>query len=82
MQNLNEEREINIGKIYRHFKGTLYRVISICTHTENNEVLVVYEQVNDKSKVWARPYDMYNSLVDKEKYPDVRQKYRFEEVGE
>ncbi|MBP3496008.1 MAG: DUF1653 domain-containing protein [Clostridia bacterium] len=82
MQDLSEKREIKIGKIYRHFKGTLYRVISICTHTESGEVLVVYEQVNDEGKVWARPYEMYNSLVDKEKYPDNKQKYRFEEIGE
>ena len=79
-------REIKIGSIYKHFKGHVYRVVSIGYDSEkynesnpDDSRLVVYENVDTK-EVWIRPYDMFNSLVDKEKYPDVLQEYRFEEV--
>lgn len=71
------ERKIKVGKTYRHFKGNIYRIIAIAKHSETLEDLVIYAH---EDKVWARPYDMFNSLVDKEKYPNVDQKYRFEEV--
>jgi len=71
------ERIIKIGKTYKHFKGHIVKVITIAKHTETEEILVIYE--HDET-IWARPYDMFNSLVDKEKYPDVNQEYRFEEV--
>lgn len=71
------ERQIKVGKTYKHFKGHIVKVISIAKHTETEEMLVIYE--HDET-IWARPYDMFNSLVDKEKYPDVNQEYRFEEV--
>ena len=73
------ERNIEVGKKYRHFKGHIMKVIAIAQHSETLEKLVIYEHLNT-NEVWARPYDMFNSLVDKEKYPDVSQKYRFEEV--
>ena len=73
------ERIIKIGKTYKHFKGHIVNVISIAKHTETEEVLVIYEH-KGTNEIWARPYDMFNSLVDKEKYPDVNQEYRFEEV--
>lgn len=67
--------EVIVGKTYRHFKGTLYKVIAIAKHTETLEDMVIY---TDDNKVWARPYDMFVSKVDKEKYPDIKQVYRFE----
>ncbi len=73
------ERKIEVGKKYRHFKGFITQVIAIAKHTETMEDLVIY---NHDGQIWARPYDMFNSLVDKEKYPDVKQKYRFEEVDD
>ena len=78
-------REIKIGKIYKHFKGNLYKVLDIVYDSESNnddelKKVVVYESQYGDHLRWARPYDMFNSLVDKEKYPDVKQKYRFEEV--
>lgn len=75
------ERVIETGKKYKHFKGHIIKVISIAEHTETMKKLVVYEHLGD-NRIWARPYDMFNSLVDREKYPDVEQEYRFEEVDE
>lgn len=75
------ERTIEIGKTYKHFKGHIYKVINIALDSEDLSKKVVYENIND-GKVWVRDYDMFNSLVDKEKYPDVDQKYRFECVDE
>ncbi len=63
--------------IYKHFKGGLVYVIGISKHTETMEELVIYVH---NGKIWARPYDMFISEVDHNKYPDVKQKYRFEEV--
>ena len=73
------ERIIEAGKKYRHFKGQIMEVICIANHSETEELLVIYKHLDD-DKIWARPLNMFNSLVDKEKYPDVKQKYRFEEV--
>lgn len=72
------EREIKVGKKYKHFKGSIIEVIAIAKHSETLDLLVIYKHV-DTNEVWARPIDMFNSLVDKEKYPDIKQKYRFEE---
>ena len=79
-------RKIKVNDIYKHFKGHTYKVIAIGYDSENyNEDdpsksrLVVYQNV-ENNEVWVRPYDMFNSLVDKNKYPDIKQKYRFELV--
>lgn len=81
------ERKIEVGKIYRHFKGHVYKVIAIAYDSENyNEdnpelsKMVVYQNVADKNQCWIRPYQMFNSLVDKEKYPEVVQRYRFDDI--
>ena len=70
-------RDIKENQIYRHFKGDLVKVLHIAYDTETLKKLVVYEH---KVKIWVRDYDMFASLVDKEKYPDVKCKYRFTEV--
>jgi hypothetical protein len=71
--------EINEGKVYRHFKGMLVKVICLAKHSETEEILVIYKHL-ETGEIWARPIDMFTSLVDREKYPDIKQKYRFEEV--
>ncbi len=73
-------REIKEGKLYRHFKGNNYKVIAIATHSETREKYVVYEALYGDGGVFVRPYDMFASEVDFDKYPDVKQKYRFEEI--
>ena len=68
------------GKQYRHFKGNLYTVLNIASHTETGEKLVIYRADYGEYKIYARPYDMFSSEVDRDKYPDVEQVYRFEMV--
>lgn len=75
------ERKIKIGKKYKHFKGQFMEVINIAKHSETLDKMVIYKHL-DTDEIWARPYDMFNSKVDKEKYPNVNQEYRFEEVDE
>ena len=68
------------GETYRHFKGGLYRIVTIAQHTETQEGLVIYRSEDDPSKVWARPVTLFCSPVDRVKYPDAAQEMRFEKV--
>ena len=75
-------RVVRPGQIYRHFKGNIVRVLQVAQNSElPGQYSVVYECGNSKT-VWCRPYDMFLSEVDHEKYPNVTQKYRFELVKE
>ena len=75
-----ENREIVKG-IYKHFKGKLYRVLNVCTHTETKETMIFYQALYGDLNYYVRPYKMFASEVDKEKYPLIEQKYRFELVS-
>lgn len=74
-------RKIKKG-IYRHFKGKEYEVLGEAMHTETNEMLVVYRALYGDYGLFVRPLEMFLSEVDKNKYPDVKQKYRFELIEE
>lgn len=74
------DREIKAGMKVRHFKGYVSEIIAVAIHTETEEKFVIYRHI-DEETVYARPLSMFNSLVDKEKYPNVVQKYRFEIIG-
>lgn len=70
------------NEIYKHFKGKLYRIVTLAIHTETKEEMVVYQALYGEYQIFVRPLAMFMEPVDKEKYPKVQQKMRFERVEE
>lgn len=76
---------VKAGEVWLHFKGTTYFIIDVAEHTETGEKFVIYRKqypFNDaERKIYARPLGMFMSEVDREKYPNSLQKYRFEKCN-
>ena len=72
---------MNKGDKYRHFKGAIVEVLEIAKDSETLEEMVVYKH-EETGEIWVRPLSMFLSKVDKDKYPDVKQEYRFEKIEE
>ena len=70
------------GECYRHFKGNRYQVLAVATHSETAGQLVIYEGLYGEHPVYARPIEQFMSRVDRKKYPDTVQEYRFQLEGE
>lgn len=71
-------REVKVNRVYRHFKGDHYLVVDVARHSETGEEYVVYRKPYGDGGLWVRPLSMFLEPVDKKKYPDAKQEYRFE----
>ncbi|MBR2741870.1 DUF1653 domain-containing protein [Candidatus Saccharibacteria bacterium] len=76
------KRELVIHGVYRHFKGNMYIVEDVAIDSETDEYLVIYRALYGEGLLYARPMKMFLSPVDTKKYPDVKQKWRFEYIEE
>ena len=77
---INMNTRMKPGDIVRHFKGNKYEILCMALDSETQEELVVYRALYGEGGTWVRKKEMFFSLVDREKYPDVKQTYRFELV--
>ena len=76
------EMRMKPGDIVRHFKGNLYQILYFAKDSETQRDVVVYRALYGEGGVWVRPMEMFFSLVDREKYPNAEQEYRFERAEE
>ncbi len=72
---------IKPGQKYHHFKGYTMEIITLARHSETKEEMVVYKHLDDNT-IWVRPRKMFEEKLDKNKYPNATQEYRFELIKE
>ena len=93
----NNREDLRIGGIVQHFKretlspeflaqpenknAYLYKILNIAIHTETSEKFVIYQAMYGDFEVYARPFYAFISKVNKQKYPDIKQEYRFKAVS-
>lgn len=69
------------GEVWRHFKQNDYKILApVAEHTETGEKFVVYQALYGKFGVYVRPLEMFMSPVDRGKYPDAPQEFRFQKL--
>lgn len=78
MENKEEVRRPQINEIYRHFKGNLYKIVTLARDSETKEEMVVYQALYGDYQIYVRSLAMFTEALDKKRYPQARQKYRFE----
>ena len=73
-------QELQVHRVYKHFKGDYYLVEDVAYDSETQEECVIYRKLYGDGSLWVRNKKMFLSEVDHVKYPDCSQKYRFELV--
>ncbi len=58
--------------VYRHFKGNLYEVLFIATHSETCERMVVYRALYGERGIWVRPLSMWQEPISRDGYEGPR----------
>ena len=71
-------QELVVGGIYKNFKWHVYRLLFVGKDADDLSEKIIYQNVNDEKDIWIRNKDEFLSVVDKEKYPNVKQEFRFE----
>ena len=80
VKEIRMENRMNPGDVVRHFKGNEYEILCYALDSETQEEMVVYRALYGERGTWVRPKDMFFSKVDRQKYPDTDQTYRFEKI--
>lgn len=76
-------KQVNIGKIYRHFKGNYYFIQDVALDSETKERIVIYRPIYDRndSRIWVRREEMFLEEIEQTRKDNITgQKYRFELV--
>ena len=74
----SENQRFKLHGVYRHFKGNCYLLEDVIYHSETGEKMVAYRALYGDGQLWCRPYEEFFGEVDAEKYPEIKQKWRFE----